>query len=312
MWTTAPQWLGSDPGVTATPGLSLAFTEAEEALLEERARARREQGAPIELVSAARARTIEPGLGPDVRAAAHCALDGHVTANLTGLAYRRALLAAGVELREHSAVTALEAGAEGFALRTAGGVIRAARLVLAGGVWLEEMLAWLGLAVPIKTLINQLVITERLRPVMRTVTGIANGLLSLKQFGNGTVLIGGGWQGIGDRDRHTNEIIPENLVGNVRLARHVIPALGATRVVRAWLGFEAETADAMPLAGALPGLEGAYAIGSVHSGYTSGPYIAKLLAQRILGNEPERALFDPGRLIVTPPGQSAPASMETP
>jgi glycine/D-amino acid oxidase-like deaminating enzyme len=297
MWTTAPQWLGGDPGVSATPGLSLAFTEAEQALLESRARARREQGAPIELISAARAREVEPGLGPGVRAAALCAIDGHVTANLTGHVYRRALVAAAVELREHTAVESIERDGSGYVLRAGEHPVRAARVVLAGGVWLEEMLTWLGLTVPIKTLVNQLAVTERLRPVMRTVTGIANGLLSLKQFANGTVLIGGGWQGIGDRDRHTTEIIPENLIGNLRLARHVVPALAATRVVRTWLGFEAETADAMPIVGALPGRDGAYVIGSVHSGYTSGPYIARLLADRILGREPERALFDPGRLI---------------
>lgn len=63
------------------------------------------------------------------------------------------------------------------------------------------MLAWLGVDIPIKTLINQLVVTERVRPVMRTVMSVANGLLSLKQFANGTVLIGGGWQGRGSRER---------------------------------------------------------------------------------------------------------------
>ena len=118
--------------------------------------------------------------------------------------------------------------------------------MLAGGVWLETMLAWLGLRVPIKCLVNQLVVTERMRPVMRSVVGIANGLLSLKQFENGSVLIGGGWQGIGDPVRGGVEAKPENLIGNVRLARHAIPALGETRVVRIWLGLEAETADAMP------------------------------------------------------------------
>jgi len=297
MWTTAPQWLGADPGARATPGLSLAYTEAEQAMLESRAQARREQGAPIELVSPERAREVEPGLGPGVRAAALCPVDGHVTANLTGQAFRHALVAAGVELHEGTSVVGIEPGGQGYVLRTGEDVLRARRVVLAGGVWLEQMLAWLGLHVPIKTLVNQLAVTERVPGVMRTVVGIANGLLSLKQFDNGTVLIGGGWQGIGDRDRRTTEIIPQNLIGNVRLARHVVPALGATRVVRAWLGFEAETADALPIVGALPGHEGAYVIGSVHSGYTSGPYFGRLLAEHILGREPERALFDPGRLI---------------
>ena len=59
------------------------------------------------------------------------------------------------------------------------------------------MLAWLGVHLPIKVLTNQFSVTERITPVMRTQVGIASGLLSLKQFPHGTVVIGGGWQGTG-------------------------------------------------------------------------------------------------------------------
>ncbi|MGI9333244.1 MAG: FAD-dependent oxidoreductase, partial [Gammaproteobacteria bacterium] len=65
----------------------------------------------------------------------------------------------------------------------------------------------------------------------------------------------------------------------------------------AWLGLEAETADAMPVAGPFPGVAHAWILGSVHSGYTSGPYFGRLLAQAILGAEPELPLFDPARLV---------------
>jgi glycine/D-amino acid oxidase-like deaminating enzyme len=159
------------------------------------------------------------------------------------------------------------------------------------------MLAWLGLRMPIKVLINQLSVTERVAPVMRTQVGIASGLLSLKQYPHGTVVIGGGWQGSGDPVTVRTELVPENIVGNIRLACHAIPALRAARLARCWAGFEAETADALPAVGALPGIADAYVCGSVHSGYTSGPYIAKLLADRILGLEPEMSLFPIERLL---------------
>lgn len=301
MWTGARQWLGGDPGVTAAPGLSLAFSDQDAAILAARAAARRDQGAPIEVLDPARARAIEPGLAEDLKLAAHCPIDGHVTANRTGLVYRQALLAAGVALREGMPVMGIDAGDRSFRLQAQGPALVARRLVLAGGVWLQEMLAWLGLDLAIAALVNQLAVTERMPPVMRTVLGVANGLLSLKQFANGTVLIGGGWQGKGDRVGHTTEIIPANLIGNLRLARYVLPALADARVVRTWLGFEAETADAMPIIGPVPGIAGAFVIGSVHSGFTSGPYMGKLLSQLILGNEPERPLFDMRRLLATPP-----------
>ncbi len=173
------------------------------------------------------------------------------------------------------------------------------------------MLQWLGVALPIKVLINQLSVTERMPPVMRTQVGIASGLLSLKQFPHGTVVIGGGWQGWGDRAKNCSGIRPENMLGNVQLACHAIPALVEARLARAWTGFEAETADAMPAVGPVPGIPDAYVCGSIHSGYTSGPYISKLLAAQILGDTPERPLFPIDRLLSPPGGRTDSLSAST-
>jgi sarcosine oxidase, subunit beta len=297
MWADARSWLGHDVGVTVCDGLSLAFTEREEELLSHRAAKRRDAGAPISLVSAREAKAVEPGLGDGVRLVGHCKVDGYANAYLTGLACRAALLEAGVTLLEHRAATGIAREEHGYAVLTAAGPVRAHRLVVAGGVWIEPMLAWLGVHLPIKVLVNQLAVTERQRPVMRTVVGIASGLLSLKQYPHGTTVIGGGWQGVGDREKGGVSLLPDRLIGNVRLACHAIPALTQARFARAWAGLEAETADALPAVGPIPGHPDAYVCGSVHSGYTSGIYIAKLLADRILGREPALPLFPIDRLM---------------
>jgi glycine/D-amino acid oxidase-like deaminating enzyme len=299
MWMTTPEWLdGGDVLARARPGLSVAFTDAEAEMLEARAQVRRAAGAPIEIVGPAQACQIEPGLNPAIKLAGHCPMDGFASAYLTGRAFRPALLNAGVDLREHCPVAGIDPGTDGgFALRTAAGPLAAARVVLAGGVWLEPMAAWLGVKLRIRTLINQLVVTEPMAPVMRSVLGIASGLLSLKQYENGSVLIGGGWQGIGDRDSGPIAVVPENLLGNIRLAAHTIPALRQAVVLRSWLGLEAETDDALPALGPVPGVPDAWLIGSVHSGYTSAPFMGKLLAEAILGREPALPLFPINRLI---------------
>lgn len=302
MWMNTDAWLGTSVLATAAPGLSLAFTETERGLLQQRAAARREYGAQIDLLDRHAALAIEPGLNPAMLEAAYCATDGFASAYLTGRAYHAALSDAGVRIVEQAAVSGIERANGVYRIRTAEQTISidASRLVMAGGVWLEPLLAMLGIDIPVKTLVNQLIVTERMEPVMRSVLSIANGLLSMKQFANGTVLIGGGWQGIGDRERGGVETVPDNLIGNLRLAQHVIPALARARVNRIWLGLESETADAMPMLGALPGLPDAWVIGCVHSGYTSGPYMGRLLSQAILGEQPAMPLFDPARLIVPP------------
>lgn len=301
MWTSAEQWLGTGVDAVATAGLSLAFTDTEVEMLEQRAAVRREHGAEIRVIDPQRAVELEPGLNPRLLKAAWCETDGYASAYLTGRAFRHALVEAAVTIAEQRSVVGLESGDRGFTVRGTGDdAWFASRVVLAGGVWLGQMLSWLGVSIAVKCLINQLIVTERLRPVMRTVLSVASGLLSLKQFGNGTVLIGGGWQGLGDPERGGVETLPDNLIGNLRLARWTVPALAEARITRIWLGLEAETADAMPLLGAVPGVRDAWVIGSAHSGYTSGPYLGQLLAEHMLGREPAHPLFDPARLVGVP------------
>lgn len=300
MWMNTKGWLGGDVLATAAPGMSLAFTEAECEMLEQRAQARREYGADICLLSPKQAVMHEPGLNPNLLKAAYCEVDGYATAYLTGRAFRQGLLSQQVSIFENMPIEGIDYKDTLFRIQsTSGDCLYARRIVLAGGVWIEPMLVWLNVHIPIKTLINQLSITERMPTVMRTVLSVANGLLSLKQFANGTVLIGGGWQGIGNREEGGIEAIPENLIGNMRLARYVIPKLAEGRIARIWLGLEAETADAMPIIGDVPGVHNAYVVGSAHSGYTSGPFMGKIIAQYILGQEPELPLFPPARLLLS-------------
>ena len=91
--------------------------------------------------------------------------------------------------------------------------------------------------------------TERIATVMRSVLGVATGLLSLKQYENGTVSIGGGWQGIGDRERGGVELHAGKLLGNVRLAATRSRRCGRRGVVADLAGARGGNADALPPSG---------------------------------------------------------------
>ena len=124
------------------------------------------------------------------------------------------------------------------------------------------------------------------------------GRLTLKQAPNGSVLIGGGWQGVADLDSDDSRIIPHNAINNVRLARHAVPALKGARIVRTWLGLQDRPPDHQPLAGPLPGVPGAFIISCAASGFTMGPYLGRLMADSLLGREPEMPLFDVAHAVV--------------
>lgn len=286
---------GERVGYRETGGLTLAFTAAEAAYLEARVAERRDAGAPIELVSPTRARELEPHLTERIEAASYCARDGYANASLTGHYYRERLAASGVEVFEGERVTSIDRLAAGFRVRTANAASLGTRLVLAGGAWLAQAGSMLGVSLPITVRANIVSVTERMPPLLRCVVLQAFGRLTLKQKPNGTFVIGGAWQGEGDVLRGPGHVTTESLVGNLRLATSAMQPLADARLIRSWVGFEARTPDALPLAGELPHCPNAYVIGAVLGGYTIGPYLGRLLGDVILERQAECELFPPGR-----------------
>ncbi|MEJ1937471.1 FAD-dependent oxidoreductase, partial [Nostoc sp. NIES-2111] len=241
MWERAPEWLGADVGHRHTPGLEVAFTPAEAALLETEMKLRQEWGLPIEIIGGNRAREIEPGLSDKVVMAGYSPVDGFAGSNLIGGPFRAALTRAGVTLMEGSPVVGIDRRGSGFDLRVgaAGSVtVPAARILLTSNMWVRPMLGWLGLPdLPIKGRSSQVIVTERMRPVLRSILRVIS-QISLKQTNNGTFLIGSGtghpWQD--DPDSFPVELKPEHCWEKLSIAAHAVPALRETRVMRTWHG----------------------------------------------------------------------------
>ena len=82
--------------------------------------------------------------------------------------------------------------------------------MIAAGGWSKNIAAMMGVDLPIRARINTVSVTERAPRLMNSVIGHATGLLTMKQKDNGTVLIGGGWQGTGS---------PEDGRGNVSVGK---------------------------------------------------------------------------------------------
>jgi glycine/D-amino acid oxidase-like deaminating enzyme len=297
LWHSTAARLGVDVGLHVRGGLTLAFTDAEVETLSARTRARRDAGAPIEMVTRAEAKAIEPAVTDRIVGASHCALDSSANACLTGQAYRQALTRAGVEVREQTPVDRIDSGGNRYEIHAGGRVVTATRLLLATGAWLGRTAEHLGVRLPVHHRINQVSVTERYAPIMRVIISHALGALTLKQSDNGTVLIGGGWQGRGDLSSGRTAVGSASLVGNLRLATFSIPALSPARLVRTWLGFEAHVPDFMPIAGPLPSQPNAFVLGCVRGGWTIGPFIGQLVGDQILGRTPDMPLFDPARTI---------------
>jgi sarcosine oxidase subunit beta len=309
MWKTSPEWLGFDVGFRERGGMTVAFTEQEAAENEESCELFRAQGTPCEIIGGNRARELDPNLSTRVIQALYFPQDGYANSNRTGYAYHKALTAEGATVLTGAEVTTIDRSGNTFAIHAAGQTIRARRLVVAAGAWVRKVAALFNLEFTqtVTVRVNLMTVTERMPRLFKSIFSHAHGGLSLKQPDNGTVLIGGGWQGIGNPQIGGVEVARENFVSNLRLAHSVMPGLDKARIVRSWLGIEARMADSIPLAGPLPGVPDAYVIGCFTSGWTGAPYIGRLMADHVMDKQPELPLFDPARVIRPKTGTPAAA-----
>jgi sarcosine oxidase subunit beta len=299
LWKTTADWLHADVGFCERGGLTLAFGEAEAARLSAGFERLRNLEVEIELVGGNRARQLEPNLSERVTHAYYFPRDAYVNSYKVGYGYQRALVRSGVTVLTQTDVERIDDTGGGFTIGISGQVIRAGRVVISAGAWVRKLLGTLGLdfTETLTCRVNMMGVTERIPSLFKLVITHVNGGLSLKQPDNGTVIIGGGWQGLGSPRIGGVEIIRENLLTNLRLTHSAFPSIANARLVRTWLGIESRLVSARPYAGAIPRLEGAFVVGGFQSGFTAGPYVGRLLADLVLGNKLEQPLFDPAQVI---------------
>jgi sarcosine oxidase, subunit beta len=299
VWAGFREAFGVDVGFEQPGGVRVATTPREVEWLRDSVRVQQGLALEVELLEGNAVHDRFPWLGPAVQAASLCDLDAYSSPLLAGPALLRACRGAGARVVGHAAVEAIEAQAAGcFRVRTAAGALSCHRLVVAAGAWSGEVAAMLGVSLPVLVDVNMLTVTEPAPPFLERIVTHIGGVLSLKQYPNGTCLIGGGWQGRGGpADGERRELHYENFLHNMRVAAEVVPALAGLRVVRAWSGFEAVAPDALPMVGRLPGHEDAFVLTSARGGYSQGPALGRLLAELILEGQTSLPVqrFDPAR-----------------
>ena len=235
--------LGDKVGFHKTGGYTLAFNDREAELLKERMMLKKEAGANISFVSVNQLKEKEPNLATKVVAASYCPDDGYANSSLTGHYYRTRMENAGINYVENFKVTSIRQTSDGYEVFSGGTVMIAKRILLACGGWMKDIAAMIGEELPIRTRINTVTVTERAPKLMSTVIGHATGLLTMKQKPNGTVLIGGGWQGKGAPEEGRGTVTADSLIPNLQLAGFAVPKLSKVRIVRSWAGFEANVPD---------------------------------------------------------------------
>ena len=284
VWKTLERELEGPLDLHLTGGLMVAETEAELRLLHEKRELEEEAGLETHVLEGAELAAFAPYLADDLLGATWCPAEGHANPMLAAPLFALRAAQAGAELRTHAAVTAVEvdpdAGARRFRVLTSAGTIQARRLVDAAGAWANEVAALCGLELPIRAEGLHLNVTEPREHVLEPMVQHIGRRLTLKQFENGTFVIGGGWAARPEAPPRRYTTTWASTAGNVAVAARVVPLLADVRLVRTWSGVMAFTDDAAPIVGESVRVPGFHVLIAT-TGFTLGPLLAQLLAEEL-------------------------------
>jgi sarcosine oxidase, subunit beta len=283
LWHGIGDLVGDDCSFECHGQVKVAESEADFAMLRERVERLTALGyTHEELIGRNALRDLLPAVADHCVGGIVSRGDGAALPFRTVTAFRRAAERHSARFIEDAPVTRLERQGAVWRVTAGGETHEAPVLVNAAGAWADRIAAMLGDSVPLEAVALMLMITAPMAPFVRPVVGATARPLSFKQFGNGTVLIGGGHRGKADRDRNLTTIDFGKLALNARTAADIFPAMAGAQIVRAWAGIEARMPDDIPVIGPSAHAPDAYhAFGFSAHGFQLGPITGAIIADLI-------------------------------
>jgi sarcosine oxidase subunit beta len=249
----------------------------------------RADGVPLEIVDAAAARRLAPGLAPDCLGGVYSPIDGQAEAMATVEAFAAAARRLGAHVEEGvgAGKLAVEGGRVVGIERGDGSRQPCDAVIVTAGAWTAVLLEGLGVRLPLQTRPLQMLLTGAAPKSLAPVMGAFDRKLSLKQLADGAFLIGGGWPGrVVDHRANRWEVLDPSVQGSLEVAREVYPPVGRCVLARSWIGLEAFMPDELPVIGPVPGVDGLLvAAGFSGHGFALSPVVGDVLARLALGRD---------------------------
>ena len=218
------------------------------------------------MLSREEVRAMVPGLGDAVTGASFCPIDGHASP----LHLLRALHQ-DLPYRPNHKVTRIDAAPNSFTVHAGGETFTAPRVVIAAGLGSRDLAPLVGLHMPVTPLQGQIIVTERIRPLLDYPTHL------LRQTNEGTVMLGDSQEDVGFDITTKVAVLKKIADRNTR----IFPALKDASIVRMWAALRVMSPDGFPIYEQSDRYPGAFAA-TCHSGVTLAGAHALALAPAIL------------------------------
>ena len=282
LWHDIEGLVNDDCGFRRSLQVKVAESEGDMRKLEARAALVRELGFDHEVtVGHNDLRTILPAVSHHCVGALVVHGDGSANPYRTTMAFKRAAVENGAHVIEGVRVAGVERRDGSWRVTTSDGAIDAATLVNCAGAWGDVIASALDELVPLIAGAPMLMISARMPHFTDAVVGMASRKLSFKQFDNGTVMMGGGYRGVAQRDSNTTVLDMTGLAQNARAAWDLFPVMRGARIVRAWAGIEGFLPDELPVIGRGRQSGTFHAFGFSAHGFQLGPIVGEIIADLV-------------------------------
>ncbi|HEY0185486.1 MAG TPA: FAD-dependent oxidoreductase [Rhodopila sp.] len=219
------------------------------------------------MLSREEVRAMVPGLGDAVTGASFCPMDGHASP----LHLLRALHQSLANYRANRKVVRIDARTNHFTIHTSTETYIAPRVVIAAGLGSRELAPMVGLHMPVSPLQGQIIVTERVRPLINYPTHL------MRQTDEGTVMLGDSQEDVGFDTTTKIAVLKRIADRNTR----IFPALKDAAIIRMWAALRVMSPDGFPIYEQSERFPGAFAA-TCHSGVTLAGAHALALAPAIL------------------------------
>ncbi len=252
-------------------------------------------GIEAELLDRAQALERHPWLRlEDIDAIGFEADAGFADPYLVATGFARAARRRGAAIRTNTPVTGLiRQGDHVLGVQTPAGPIYAGVVLSAVNVWSRAAAGWAGLDIPLANNAHQIFTLAAERPYGADLPILKDLASSSKLYmrpSSGQLMVGNGLEGdpVSDPDIGQVEGDQDALIDEAMQAAHRLPPFAQGRLTRSWSGLYDTTPDWNPVLGPVPGIEGLMvAFGFSGHGFKLSPMIGRMLAQSMLGIEPD-------------------------
>lgn len=282
-WHSIRDLVDDDCGFESHGQIKVAESESEMDTLRQRVAQVRALGFDHEeLIGRDELVQLVPAIAEHCAGAIICRRDGAALPYRTTLAFKRKAEVLGARFIERARAERVTRAGRNWQVTTAHATYEAPILVNAAGGWADRIAAQLGEPVPLETIALMLMITAPVAPFLKPVMGATGRPLSFKQFRNGTVLIGGGYTGLAERDHNRTTLDFAKLALSARTVWDLFPVMRGAEIVRCWAGLEGRMPDDIPVIGPSSTSEGVFhAFGFSAHGFQLGPIVGAVLAELI-------------------------------